>query len=112
MAIIFNLPRKTGASSNPIEPTEPKEPVLKPSAPPWEAQATTNYTILDALREFTDKQGKATLMLIRVASGEAYQVIRHDPDTKRTHLVGPAGGAMRVVLSKREVPLYTPFWRT
>lgn len=97
--------------------TEPAGPLVEAmqkagEAPPW--QAPEGYTILDALKDhFSQSQQGRTLLLVGKASPFRTWVVKgYSPDTGRALLEDSQDKmVLRPVISQREVPLYTPFWR-
>lgn len=79
--------------------------------PPWEAPAK-DYTILKALEDLrAGKFPKKTLFFLKNDSNLKWRVLGWDAETKRASLEGDHGMKIRPVITEREVPTYTPFWR-
>jgi hypothetical protein len=100
---------KVGAFSNALNKKKSK---TQPDAdyPPWDLPP--GYTILEALRDYATNnwQGRE-LWLIAVSGDMQYKVIAYDMASKRCQLESEKGLRIKPVISEREVPLYTPFWR-
>jgi hypothetical protein len=78
--------------------------------PPWEL--APGYSILDALKDFASNNRHGTeLFLVAVGSPTRFKVLGYDPVSRRCQLESQEGLRIKPVISEREVPLYTPFWK-
>jgi len=84
----------------------------KAEAPlPWEADES--YTIMEALKEHFDRSRKGeTLYLRNRTTGQMFLVKGYNSDDGRALLESPEKATLKPVITKREVPLYEPFWRS
>lgn len=115
------------------EPVPEKE-VVAPQDLPWEEPAalelpegslsesqwgqlaaqpqTKDNNIQVALAYLSAQVDKPTLMLVRRATGECFQVLLHDPDTGETKLLDIATEReFKIRLREQENRFYRPLWR-
>ena len=78
--------------------------------PPWEL--APGYTILDALKDYaTNNWHGKELFLVGTGSPTRFKVLGYDPASRRCQLESQDGLRIKPVISEREVPLYSPFWK-
>jgi len=87
---------------------KPKKP--ESDYPPWELDPS--YTILEALKDYaTSNWHGKELYLVASNSPMRFKVLHYDPVSRRCQLESQDGLRIKPVVSEREVPLYTPFWK-
>lgn len=75
-------------------------------------EQTKDNNIQAALAYLSAQLEKPTLMLIRRATGESFQVLLHDPDTGETKLLDTAADReFKIRLREQENRFYMPLWR-
>lgn len=78
--------------------------------PPWEL--APGYTILEALKDYaTNNWHGKELFLMSVNTPMRFKVHGYDPVSRRCQLESQDGLRIKPVVSEREVPLYSPFWK-
>jgi hypothetical protein len=96
----------------PVEPVKADSPALPWNAeePKVEEDQTKDNNLLMALDHLA-KEHDGTLMFIRLATGEPFQVKNFNPEDGYTTLESQSGRTFKVRVTEREAKFYRPQWR-